>query len=56
WKDDRLLTNGGRVLAVTGVAASLPQAVRKAYAGVDVIHFNGAQYRRDIGRQWAVGR
>lgn len=56
WKDDRLLTNGGRVLAVTGVAASLPQAVRKAYAGVGVIHFNGAQYRRDIGRQWAVGR
>lgn len=55
WKDERLLTNGGRVLAVTGVAASLPQAVRKAYAGVDRIHFNGAQYRKDIGRKAIAG-
>ena len=51
WKDDRLLTAGGRVLAVTGVGSDLPSAVRQAYAGVEVIHFNGAQYRKDIGRK-----
>ncbi len=54
-KDDRLVTNGGRVLAVTGVGASLSQAVRKAYAGVDAVHFNGAQFRKDIGRKAIVG-
>lgn len=52
WKDARLLTNGGRVLAVTALAATLAAAVRKAYAGVSPIHFNGAQYRKDIGQQW----
>jgi phosphoribosylamine--glycine ligase len=55
WKGDRLLTNGGRVLAVTGAGANLPGAVRKAYAGVSAIYFNGAQYRKDIGRRGAVG-
>lgn len=45
---DEVVTSGGRVLAVTGVGASLGQAARNAYAGVARIHFAGAQYRRDI--------
>lgn len=51
WKEDRLLTDGGRVLAVTGMGATLSSAMRKAYAGVGAVHFNGAQFRKDIGRK-----
>lgn len=47
--DDQVLTDGGRVLGVTAVAATLRQALDQAYAGVEQIHFNGMQYRTDIG-------
>ena len=43
-------TDGGRVLGVTALGATLPEALEKAYAGVGKIHFDGAQYRRDIGK------
>jgi phosphoribosylamine--glycine ligase len=43
-----LVTNGGRVLGVTGVAATLAEARTRAYAGVDRITFEGARYRRDV--------
>ncbi len=46
----RLLTNGGRVLAVTALGRSVEDAARNAYKGIARIHFNEAQYRRDIGR------
>jgi len=47
----RWLTNGGRVLGVTGLGDSLRQAIDRAYAGVAAIHFEGAHYRRDIGQK-----
>jgi phosphoribosylamine---glycine ligase len=46
-----LLTAGGRVLGVVGQAGSLAQALQYAYEGVGRIHFEGMQYRRDIGRR-----
>jgi phosphoribosylamine--glycine ligase len=46
---ETILTNGGRVLGVTAWGASLSAARDLAYAAVDKIHFDGAQYRRDIG-------
>ncbi len=46
-----LVTAGGRVLGVTASGESLPSAIRAAYAGVNAIHFDGMQYRRDIGRK-----
>jgi phosphoribosylamine--glycine ligase len=46
---DRLLTAGGRVLGVTAVASSLPEAVEKAYEAAGRIHFENAYYRTDIG-------
>jgi len=46
-------TAGGRVLAVTASGANLDDAVAKAYAAVDKIHFRGMQYRKDIGRKSA---
>jgi phosphoribosylamine--glycine ligase len=45
----KLLTNGGRVLCVVGLGDSVKMAQKQAYETVDQIHFNGAQYRRDIG-------
>ena len=46
---DAFVTSGGRVLGVTAVGASLEEAIRKAYAAVEKIHFEGAHYRTDIG-------
>jgi phosphoribosylamine--glycine ligase len=46
---DRIVTNGGRVLGVTAWASDLPAARAAAYAAVQTIQFDGAQFRRDIG-------
>ncbi len=45
---DRLVTNGGRILDVTGVGDEPAEARRRAYEGVARISFPGARYRRDI--------
>ena len=44
-----LQTSGGRVLCVVGLGDSIKMAQKQAYEAVDQIHFNGAQYRCDIG-------
>ncbi len=46
--DGRLVTAGGRVLSVTAVGQDLEHARDRAYAGVDAISFEGAQFRSDI--------
>jgi phosphoribosylamine--glycine ligase len=48
-QDHRLVTTGGRVLGVTAMGEDLPAAVQRAYAAVAKIHFEGMQYRHDIG-------
>ena len=48
-KDGRLVTSGGRVLGVTATAATLPEALKKAYAAADNIHFDKLHRRSDIG-------
>ena len=48
-KDGKLVTNGGRVLGVTARGANLEKAKEKAFSAVEKIHFDGAQYRKDIG-------
>jgi phosphoribosylamine--glycine ligase len=48
-KDGQTITAGGRVLCVTVLADSVKQAQQKAYEVADGIHFEGQQYRRDIG-------
>lgn len=45
----RLVTNGGRVLAVTATGATLADARDRAYAACDLIRFDGKQIRTDIG-------
>jgi phosphoribosylamine--glycine ligase len=44
----QVVTNGGRVLNVTGVGATVAEARQRAYAGVERISFAGARYRTDI--------
>lgn len=46
--DGELVTSGGRVLGVTMTAPTLREAVDKVYKCVEVIHFDGVHYRRDI--------
>ncbi|MDQ9170785.1 phosphoribosylamine--glycine ligase [Oxalobacteraceae bacterium R-40] len=46
---DKLTTSGGRVLCVVGLGDSVKLAQKAAYTAVDQIHFEGAQFRRDIG-------
>ena len=47
-KDGQIVTNGGRVLGVTALGKDLKSAQAAAYAAVEKIHFDGAQFRRDI--------
>jgi len=46
-----LVTSGGRVLGVTASAATLREAIDKAYTAVGKIHFRGMHYRTDIGHK-----
>ncbi|MDD5210365.1 MAG: phosphoribosylamine--glycine ligase [Elusimicrobiales bacterium] len=48
-KEDGYITSGGRVLSVTAAGASLEEARKSAYSAVSKIHFEGMQYRKDIG-------
>jgi phosphoribosylamine--glycine ligase len=47
--DGTLRTSGGRVLCVTVLADSVRQAQQRAYQVTQGIHFDGMQYRTDIG-------
>jgi phosphoribosylamine--glycine ligase len=47
----RLVTAGGRVLGVTASGSSLREAADRAYVAVSQIHFDGMQFRHDIGHR-----
>lgn len=47
---ENIVTNGGRVLAVTGRGTDLKEAIDEAYTGTSKITWDGVQYRRDIGQ------
>ena len=49
FKDDTLVTSGGRVLAVTALGDDLKSAQTSAYLDVNRISFRGSQFRSDIG-------
>jgi phosphoribosylamine--glycine ligase len=46
--DGKVVTNGGRVLGITGTGADISSARQRAYEAVSMIHFEGAYHRRDI--------
>jgi phosphoribosylamine--glycine ligase len=53
--DGKVVVSGGRVLCVTALGDSVRQAQRAAYDAVAAVHFDGMQYRGDIGFQ-AIAR
>ncbi len=50
-QDGQIVTAGGRVLCVTALGDNIRSAQKRAYEVVDQIHFDGRQYRRDIGHR-----
>ncbi|MDD5596136.1 MAG: phosphoribosylamine--glycine ligase [Candidatus Omnitrophica bacterium] len=46
---DKILTSGGRVLGVTGLGATIKEAIAKTYQAAEKIKFEGMHYRHDIG-------
>ncbi len=48
-KDGKLVTNGGRVLGITGIGKDLDEARKIAYEGVEIVNFEKKHFRHDIG-------
>lgn len=48
-RDKDFITNGGRVLSVTGIGSGVKDALRNAYRNAEKINFENAYYRKDIG-------
>jgi phosphoribosylamine--glycine ligase len=49
---ERILTNGGRVLAVSAYGQDISSAVRRSLNITEFIHFDGMYHRRDIGYEF----
>ena len=47
--DDKILTNGGRVLAITSFGNDINEAINKSFVNAEKINFEGKYYRKDIG-------
>jgi len=47
--DDKILTNGGRVLAITSFGNDIDEAINKSFVNAEKINFEGKYYRKDIG-------
>ena len=54
-KDGKVVTAGGRVLGVTALGPTIKDAIENAYRAVGKISWEGAQYRRDIGKKALTG-
>lgn len=46
---DQVVTNGGRVLAVTSYGDTFQEAIKKSYQNIDKLHFDKMYFRKDIG-------
>ena len=51
----KVVTNGGRVLAVTALDGTMSGAADKSYAGLTNVSFNGISFRKDIARRASTG-
>ena len=47
--DNRIVSNGGRVLAITSLENSIELAIKKSYQNINKLHFDKMYYRKDIG-------
>ena len=52
-QDGKIVTSGGRVLAITALGESVTEARERAYAAIRQIHFEGCHFRRDIALRLA---
>ena len=50
-QDNRVVTKGGRVLGVTALGDTIAEAIDNAYSAASHIHWDGAYYRKDIGKK-----
>ncbi len=48
-KNNKVVTNGGRVIAVTSYGADFKEALKQSYKSIDGICFEGMNFRKDIG-------
>ncbi len=48
-KDNTIVTNGGRVIALTSIANNKVEALKKSYESAEIIEFDGKNFRKDIG-------
>ncbi len=48
-KDNKVVTNGGRVLAVTSYGPTFQEALKKSYQNMEKLHFDEMYYRKDLG-------
>ena len=48
-KDEKVVTNGGRVMAITSFGTDFKTALKKSYANIEKIHFDKMNFRKDIG-------
>lgn len=48
--DSKIVTNGGRVIAVTSYGNTMNEALQKSFANAEKINYKGKYYRRDIGK------
>ena len=48
-KDDKIITSGGRVMAITSFGESYKEAIKKSYQSIENLHFDKMYYRKDIG-------
>lgn len=51
WKNSQIVTNGGRVLAITATGNNLKEALTEAYFATGEIFFEKMQFRKDIGEK-----
>lgn len=49
-KDGDVVTNGGRVIAVSSYGANGDEALAKSFVNAQKIHFTDCQFRKDIGK------
>ena len=47
--DEKIVTSGGRVMALTGMSNTLEKAIQKSQKAANAIHYEGKHYRKDIG-------
>jgi len=48
-KDGKVVTSGGRVMAITSYGNTYNEAIKKSYQSIDKLHFDKMNYRKDIG-------